>query len=212
MEIAIIDYGMGNLKSVQKAFTALDFKAEITADPEEIVKADKVVLPGVGAIRDAIHTLNQTGLSQAIGEVVQKGTPLLGICLGMQLLFEKSYEHGVYEGLGLLPGEIVRLENRKDEEGSVSQGERLKVPHMGWNQLEITKSAPLFQGLEEESSVYFVHSYYLETTADIVSSYTTYGKRIAVAAQKDHIFATQFHPEKSVSVGLHILKNFGGIR
>ena len=209
MNIAIIDYGMGNLKSVKKAFIALDIKAEITAEPEAILKADKVILPGVGAFRDAIYTLNETGFSEAIREVVKKGTPLLGICLGMQLLFDKSYEYGAYEGLGILPGEIVRF---KSEHMIEANGERLKVPHMGWNNLEIVKTEPLFKGIEDGSSVYFVHSYYLETTADVVSSYTTYGNRIAVAAQKDNIFATQFHPEKSGAVGLQILKNFGGMK
>lgn len=208
MKISIIDYGMGNLKSVRKAFTALDLEAEITSDPEVILKADKVVLPGVGAFRDAIATLNESGMSEAIHEVVKKGTSFLGICLGMQLVFEKSYEYGEYQGLGLLPGEIVHF---KPENMKLSNGESLKVPHMGWNTLEIVKPEPLFKGIEPESSVYFVHSYYLETTADVVSCYTDYGSRIAVAAQKDNIFATQFHPEKSGPVGLQILKNFGGI-
>lgn len=209
MNIAIIDYGMGNLKSVKKALIALDFKAEITADPKDILKADKVILPGVGAFRDAIQTLNETSLSEAIREVVKKGTPLLGICLGMQLMFDKSYEYGEYEGLGLLPGEIIHF---KPENMLQEHGERLKVPHMGWNNLEIVKAAPLFKGIEDGSSVYFVHSYYLETSEDIVSGYTTYGSHIAVAAQKDNIFATQFHPEKSGTIGLQILKNFGGMR
>lgn len=209
MNIAIIDYGMGNLKSVKKALLALDFKAEITADPEDILKADKVILPGVGAFRDAIQALNETSLSEAIREVVKKGTPLLGICLGMQLMFDKSYEYGEYEGLGLLPGEIIHF---KPENMLQEHGERLKVPHMGWNNLEIVKADPLFKGIEDGSSVYFVHSYYLETSEDIVSGYTTYGSHIAVAAQKDNIFATQFHPEKSGTIGLQILKNFGGMR
>lgn len=209
MNIVIIDYGMGNLKSVKKALIALDFKAEITADPEDILKADKVILPGVGAFRDAIQTLNETSLSEAIREVVKKGTPLLGICLGMQLMFDKSYEYGEYEGLGLLPGEIIHF---KPENMLQEHGERLKVPHMGWNNLEIVKADPLFKGIEDGSSVYFVHSYYLETSEDIVSGYTTYGSHIAVAAQKDNIFATQFHPEKSGTIGLQILKNFGGMR
>lgn len=208
MKIAIIDYGMGNLKSVKKAFGALDLNAEITSDPEALLKADKVVLPGVGAFRDAIHTLNDTGMSDAIHEVVKKGTPFLGICLGMQLVFDKSYEYGEYKGLGLLPGEIVHF---KPENMLMPNGERLKVPHMGWNTLEIVKPEPLFKGLPQQSCVYFVHSYYLETTADVVSCYTEYGSRIAVAAQKDNVFATQFHPEKSGPVGLQILKNFGGM-
>lgn len=209
MNIAIIDYGMGNLKSVKKALIALDFKAEITANPEDILKADKVILPGVGAFRDAIQTLNETSLSEAIREVVKKGTPLLGICLGMQLMFDKSYEYGEYEGLGLLSGEIIHF---KSENMLQENGDSLKVPHMGWNNLEIVKAEPLFKGIEDGSSVYFVHSYYLETSEDIVSGYTTYGSHIAVAAQKDNIYATQFHPEKSGTIGLQILKNFGGIR
>ena len=208
MSIAIIDYGMGNLKSVKKAFVALDLEAEITNDPEALLKADKVVLPGVGAFRDAIATLNESGMSEAIYEVVKKGTPFLGICLGMQLLFEKSYEYGEYKGLGLLPGEIVHF---KPENMLLPNGESLKVPHMGWNNLEIVKPEPLFKDLKQQDSVYFVHSYYLETQADVVSCYTDYGTRIAVAAQKDNVFATQFHPEKSGPVGLKILKNFGGL-
>lgn len=208
MSIAIIDYGMGNLKSVKKAFIALDLEAEITNDPEALLKADKVVLPGVGAFRDAIATLNESGMSEAIYEVVKKGTPFLGICLGMQLVFEKSYEYGEYKGLGLLPGEIVHF---KPENMLLPNGESLKVPHMGWNNLEIVKPEPLFKDLKQQDSVYFVHSYYLETKADVVSCYTDYGTRIAVAAQKDNVFATQFHPEKSGPVGLKILKNFGGL-
>lgn len=209
MKITIIDYGMGNLKSVQKAFAVLGFETNIIQSPDALMKADKVVLPGVGAFRDAINTLHETGLSEAIHEVVKRGTPLLGICLGMQLMFDKSYEYGEYEGLGLLPGEIVRF---KEENMLQANGERLKVPHMGWNNLEIVKRAPLFERIENENSVYFVHSYYLETTADIVSGYTNYGGKIAVAAQKDNVFATQFHPEKSGTVGLQILKNFGGMK
>ena len=208
MGIAIIDYGMGNLKSVKKAFTALDLEAEITSNPESLLKADKVVLPGVGAFRDAIATLNESGMSDAIHEVIKKGTPFLGICLGMQLLFEKSYEYGAYKGLGVLPGEIVRF---KPENMRLANGESLKVPHMGWNNLEIVKPEPLFKNLKQQDCVYFVHSYYVETKADVVSCYTDYGTRIAVAAQKDNVFATQFHPEKSGPVGLKILKNFGGL-
>ncbi len=209
MKIAIIDYGMGNLKSVQKAFAALDFDAEITTDRKVIQNAHKVVLPGVGAFRDAIHQLNETGLTEAIYEAVKVGKPLLGICLGMQLLFDKSYEYGEYEGLKILPGEIIKF---KEEDIRLSNGEMLKVPHMGWNTLEFAKKGPLFEGLKDESSVYFVHSYYLQTTQDIVSSYTTYGTRIAVSAQKDNVYATQFHPEKSGDVGLQILRNFGGLK
>lgn len=209
MTIAIIDYGMGNLKNVKKAFAAIGLRAEITSDPEKILKADKVVLPGVGAFRDAISELNTSGLAEAIKEVVKQGTPLLGICLGMQLLFDRSYEYGEHRGLGVLPGEIIKMTPKEMVD---TNGRGLKIPHMGWNNLEIIKPDPLFTGLEQASSVYFVHSYYLETTSDVVSAYTTYGKRIAVAAQKDNIFSTQFHPEKSGPIGLQILKNFGGIK
>ncbi len=207
MKISIVDYGMGNLRSVQKAFTALDFETEITSDPEKILKADKIILPGVGAFRDAINNLNQTGLSDAVKEAAKKGTNILGICLGMQLMFDKSYENGEFIGLGLMPGEIVKFrEDLADQTG------RLKIPHMGWNNLEIEKTAPLFEDLKQGSSVYFVHSYYLQTDADIVSSYVTYGDRIAVSAQKGNVYATQFHPEKSGEIGLKILKNFGGLK
>lgn len=209
MKITIIDYGMGNLKSVQKAFATLGIETEITQDPEKLLKAEKMVLPGVGAFRDAIDTLKRIGLDEAIKERVKVGTPLLGICLGMQLMFDKSYEYGVHEGLHLLPGEIVHF---KEEDRKQQDGKLLKIPHMGWNNLEITKKAPLFQQIPQEAYVYFVHSYYLETTADIVSAYTTYGSRIAVAAQQDHLYATQFHPEKSGKIGLQILKNFGGLK
>lgn len=209
MEIAIIDYGMGNLKSVQKAFKALGFDANVTSDPEQIIKAGKVILPGVGAFRDAIAELNTTGLAEATREVVKKGTPILGICLGMQLMFDKSYEYGEHKGLGILKGDIVAMtkEDMREKNGQI-----LKVPHMGWNHLEISKSEPIYKDIKDGSSVYFVHSYYLETSEDIVSSYTTYGKTIAVSAQKDNVFATQFHPEKSGEVGLQILKNFGGLK
>lgn len=209
MAITIIDYGMGNLKSVYKAFNKIGLETYLTSDPEEVRRAEKVVLPGVGAFRDAINTLHQTGLGEAIKEVAAQGTPLLGICLGMQLLFDKSFEYGEYEGLKLMPGEIVRFDQ---EDMKAADGTLLKVPHMGWNQLEIVKPEPLLKGIEKQSYVYFVHSYYLKTTSDVVSSYTTYGSRIAVSAQKDNIYATQFHPEKSGEVGMQILKNFGGLK
>lgn len=195
--IAIIDYGMGNLRSVQKAFEYLGNKAVITQQPSEIQKADKVVLPGVGAFKDAMQTIKQKGIDKVLYEVVEQKKPLLGICLGMQMFFEKSYEYGEHKGLGILQGEIVKLP------------ECVKVPHMGWNSLTIKKKNPLFEGLSEEPYVYFVHSYHLQTQADIVSATTYYGKEIQVAAQKENVFALQFHPEKSGDVGLNILQNFG---
>ena len=198
--IAIIDYGMGNLKNVQKAFLSIEKEAFITNKKEEIIEASHIVLPGVGAFPDAMKTLHQTGLSQTIQQEVAKGKPFLGICLGMQLLFEESDENEKCEGLGILEGKIVKLEVP------------LKVPHMGWNTLEITKQKPLFEGVPDGSYAYFVHSYYLETTKDIVSSYTTYGKRIAVAVQKENVFAAQFHPEKSDQIGLKMLENFANFK
>ncbi|NLK98179.1 imidazole glycerol phosphate synthase subunit HisH [Defluviitalea saccharophila] len=200
MSIAIIDYGMGNLRSVQKAFEFLGYEAWVTDNKEEIRQAEKIVLPGVGAFRDAIKTLKEKKLDEEMYRAVEEDKPFLGICLGMQLVFEKSYEYGEYEGLGLLKGNIVRLPNT------------VKVPHMGWNSLKIEKRAPLFEGLPEEPYVYFVHSYYLETDAPIVSATTFYGKEIQVAAQSKNIYVTQFHPEKSGNIGLKILKNFGGLK
>lgn len=195
--IAVIDYGMGNLRSVQKAFEYLGYKAVITQQPSEIQKADKVVLPGVGAFKDAMQTIKQKGIDKVLYDVVEQKKPLLGICLGMQMFFEKSYEYGEHKGLAILQGEIVKLP------------ENVKIPHMGWNSLNIKKKSPLFEGLSEEPYVYFVHSYHLNTEADIVSATTYYGKEIQVAAQKENVFALQFHPEKSGDVGLNILQNFG---
>ncbi len=195
--IAVIDYGMGNLRSVQKAFEYLGYKAVITQQPSEIQKADKVVLPGVGAFKDAMQTIKQKGIDKVLYDVVEQKKPLLGICLGMQMFFEKSYEYGEHKGLAILQGEIVKLP------------EGVKIPHMGWNSLNIKKKNPLFEGLSQEPYVYFVHSYHLNTEADIVSATTYYGKEIQVAAQKENVFALQFHPEKSGDVGLNILQNFG---
>ena len=198
--IAIIDYGMGNLRSVQKAFEFIGHEAVITDDPETILKADKVVLPGVGAFSDAIKTIKEKKLDKAIYEAVESGKPFLGICLGMQLIFDKSYENGEFEGLGIIPGRVVRLP------------EGVKIPHIGWNNLGIKMRSPLFEGLEESPYVYFVHSYYLETDAPVVSAVTEYGKEIQVAVQKGNVFALQFHPEKSGSTGLKILENFGRLK
>ena len=197
--ISIIDYGMGNLRSVQKAFEFLGFDAEITDNPEKIAEADRVVLPGVGAFRDAISTLKEKELDTVIYEIVKEKKPLLGICLGMQMMFDKSYENGEYEGLGLMRGEVVLL-----PEGQI-------IPQIGWNNLNILKRNPLFEGLGDEPYVYFVHSYRLNTDDDIVSATCFYGEDIQVAAQKDNVFAVQFHPEKSGDTGLKILKNFGRI-
>lgn len=195
--IAIIDYGMGNLRSVQKAFEFLGFEAVITDDPKVIENADKVVLPGVGAFCDAIKNIREKGIDKVIYKIAEDKKPLLGICLGMQMMFDKSYENGEYEGLGLMEGKIVRLPETEI------------IPQIGWNNLDIKMKNPLFEGLGDEPYVYFVHSYYLETKAPVVSATCFYGKDIAVAAQKDNIFAVQFHPEKSGNTGLKILENFG---
>lgn len=200
MRIAIIDYGMGNLRNVEKAFRKLGYEAVITEEPEVIRTADKVVLPGVGAFCQAIETLRKTGLDQVIREVVEKGTPLLGICLGMQLLFEESYENGHHTGLGLIEGKVVRFDVP------------LKIPHMGWNTLTLQKRTPLFEAVEEEPYVYFVHSYHVETDPQWVSATTEYGKEVVVAVQKGHVYGMQYHPEKSSEAGLLMLKAFAELK
>ncbi len=196
MMIGIIDYGMGNLRSVEKAFQFLGFDAQISDDIKFLEKADKIVLPGVGAFADAIDTIKKKDFDKLIKEQTDAGKAFLGICLGMQMLFDVSYENGEYEGLGLISGVVKRLPDN------------VKIPHIGWNNLKLYKKEPLFTGLGESPYVYFVHSYHLETDAPVVSATTFYGKEIQVAVQKDNIFATQFHPEKSGDVGLKILKNF----
>ncbi len=197
--IAIIDYGMGNLRSVQKAFEFVGYDAVVTDDIEKIRKADKIVLPGVGAFGDAIKTIREKHIDEEIYKAVDLKKPFLGICLGMQMVFDKSYEYGEHEGLGIIKGEIKLLPDN------------VKRPHIGWNSLDIKMRSPLFEGLGDEPYVYFVHSYFLETDAPVVSATTFYGREIQVAAQKDNVFALQFHPEKSGNTGLKILKNFGGL-
>lgn len=197
--IAIIDYDAGNIKSVEKALLLLGQDVVITGDREEILKADKVVLPGVGAFGDAMDNLRRTGLDQVIREVTDRGTPFLGICLGLQLLFERSDEAPGVDGLGILEGEILRI---PDKDG-------LKIPHMGWNSLHLENNGRLFRGIEEGSYVYFVHSYYLKAADErIVKASTEYSTHIHASVEKGNVFACQFHPEKSSEVGLGILKNF----
>lgn len=199
---AIIDYDAGNIKSVEKALLKLGEEAVITRDREVILNADRVILPGVGAFGDAMHKLRSYGLEEVICEVVRRGIPFLGICLGLQLMFERSDESDGVKGLGLLKGEICRI---PDEGG-------IKVPHIGWNSLKFPNKGRLFRGIPEESYVYFVHSYYLKAEeADIVTASTEYGTLIHASVEKDNVFACQFHPEKSSQVGLTILKNFIGI-
>ncbi len=197
--IAIIDYDMGNLRSVSKAVEHVGGKGLITRDPKLLAKADKVILPGVGAFRDCIGNLKEYGLVEPVKEFIASGRPFLGICVGMQLLADESEEGGRYEGLGIIPGKVRRF---PAESG-------LKIPHMGWNQLKLQGNPTLLKGLDEEF-VYFVHSYYLEPAKpkSVVAATCDYGPTFAAALEKDNIFATQFHPEKSQSVGLKILERF----
>ncbi len=197
--VAIIDYDAGNIKSVEKAVTALGKEALITGDAKEILAADHVILPGVGAFGEAMEKLSAYGLVDTIKEVVSRGIPFLGICLGLQLLFERSEESPGVEGLGILEGEIVRI----------PESSGLKIPHIGWNSLRYPYEGRLFRGLPEESYVYFVHSYYLRARdPEIVKAVTGYGCTIHASVEKDNVFACQFHPEKSSAAGMTILKNF----
>lgn len=197
--IAIIDYDAGNIKSVEKALQKLGAEVVITKDADVILQADKVILPGVGAFGDAMSNLKKYNLDKVIYKVVEKGTPFLGICLGLQLLFERSDETPGVEGLGILKGEILRIPECGD----------LKIPHMGWNSLHLQNQGRLFAGLSEDSYVYFVHSYYLKAEEEqIVKATTDYGVTIHASVEKGNVFACQFHPEKSSDVGLQILKNF----
>ena len=200
--IAIIDYDAGNLKSVEKALTYLGEAATITRNREKILAADKVILPGVGAFGDAMEKLHSYGLVKLIKEVANQKKPLLGICLGLQLLYKSSDESKGVDGLGILNGRIRRI---PDCDG-------LKIPHMGWNSLEIEPGAKLYKGIANQSYVYFVHSYYLEAdNRDEVAATTNYSTLIHASVEKDNIFACQFHPEKSGEVGLKILKNFADL-
>lgn len=197
--VAIIDYDAGNIKSVEKAMQLLGQEVKITRDRDEIMAADHVILPGVGAFGDAMEKLHQYGLAEVIHEVTKKGTPFLGICLGLQLLFERSDEAPGVEGLGVLKGDILKL---PDKEG-------YKIPHMGWNSLDFPQEGRLFKGLGEHPYVYFVHSYYLKAAEEeIVTATVDYTTTIHASVEKDNVFACQFHPEKSSDVGLQILKNF----
>lgn len=197
--IAIIDYDAGNLRSVEKALTALGGQPVITRNPAEILAADQVILPGVGSFGDAMERLHQYGLVDVIHQVTASGTPFLGICLGLQLLFESSEESKGVKGLGVLKGRILRIPD----------GPGLKIPHMGWNSLDIRPGARLFEGIDSGAYVYFVHSYYLKAEEEgIVAASAQYSTRIHASVEQGNIFACQFHPEKSSDVGLAILKNF----
>lgn len=194
--IAIIDYGAGNLHSVKNALDFLGADSVITGNAEEILNADKVILPGVGAFGEAMSALTSSGLDAVVKQIVQNGTPLLGICLGLQLMFEESEESPGVKGLGLFKGKCVKI----PEHG-------LKIPHMGWNSIELAKNSKILK--EDNIYVYFVHSYYLNTPdEEIVSAYTQYGEKLGIAVERDNVFATQFHPEKSGDAGMTILRNF----
>lgn len=197
--VAIIDYDAGNIKSVEKALHYLGEEAVITRDRDTILGADRVILPGVGAFGDAMEKLRTYELDKVIQEVVAQNTPFLGICLGLQLLFESSEESEGVEGLGILKGKVVRLPEESD----------LKIPHIGWNSLKYPNPGRLFTGIAEDSYVYFVHSYYLQVKdPSIVTATTEYGTLIHASVEQGNVFACQFHPEKSSEVGMQILKNF----
>jgi glutamine amidotransferase len=201
MSICIIDYGMANLRSVQKAFEEVGFSAEIISTPEQIREAEKIVLPGVGAFKDAVATLREKGLAEPIVEHIRRGKTFLGICLGLEMLFEVGYEDGEHRGLGVLRGACVRFD--------VDRTQGLKVPHMGWNQLDVCSASPLTRDLPAGSSVYFVHGYHVvPEDKSVIATTTDYGGAFVSSVWRDNLMATQFHPEKSQRVGLKMLANF----
>lgn len=198
--IAIIDYGMGNLRSVAKGFEKMGVSVRVTGDPKKLAEARGVVLPGVGAFSDAMRNLYDLGMVEAIHKVVEQGKPFLGICLGLQLLFESSEEWGTSSGLGIFPGRVRRLPPG------------LKIPHMGWNTLAIKQPCPVFTGIPGDAAFYFVHSYYVDPAdPGLTAGSTEYGIEFTSVAARDNIFGIQFHPEKSSALGLRILQNFGGL-
>jgi glutamine amidotransferase len=213
--IAVVDYHMGNLRSVQKGLEKVGFQAVITSSPQKILDAQAVVLPGVGAFRDCMRNLERLGLIESILQSIRKGKPFLGICLGTQVLFSESEEFGVHPGLGIIQGKVKRFPDgmttftQSKSDGSLI---RLKVPHMGWNTVRLKKDSPLLRGIEDNAHFYFVHSYYVDPEEkDWVVATSTYGIEFASIVGKDHIFACQFHPEKSQGLGLSVLKNFGDL-
>ena len=199
--VGIIDYGVGNLFSLQSSLKAIGQQVVVSSQPEVLRKADHILLPGVGAFEDAVQKLRQSHMDQMVYEAVKEGKPLMGICLGMQMLFEKSYEYGTHQGLGLLKGEVVAMEGLLPA--------HLKIPHMGWNALNITRpDGKLFANTKEGDYVYFVHSYFATGCQDSLAARTEYGQWLTAAVEKDNIFGCQFHPEKSGEVGLNILRAF----
>lgn len=198
--IAIIDYGMGNLRSVSKAFEAVGHQAVVTRDAEVIGNADHVVLPGVGAFGDCMANLKRYDLVEPIQSTIRSGKPFLGICLGLQLLFAESEEFGLHKGLGIIPGRVRKF----------ALGAAFKVPHMGWNQVNVQRACPLFDGIDDGSNWYFVHSYFVDPTdRTVAATTTTYGIPFVSSIWKDNVVACQFHPEKSQAVGLRFIKSFG---
>ena len=199
--VGIIDYGVGNLFSLRSSLAAIGQEVVVSNDPEILRKADHILLPGVGAFEDAVKKLRASGLDQMVYESVKAGKPLMGICLGMQMLFEKSFEYGEFEGLGLLKGQVIPMAGLLPAE--------LKIPHMGWNALDITKpNGKLFANTKQGDYVYFVHSYFADGCDDSLAARTEYGKWLTAAVEKDNVFGCQFHPEKSGEVGLDILRAF----
>jgi len=203
--VGIVDYGVGNLFSLKSSLEAIGQEAVVSRDPQVIKSADQVILPGVGAFEDAIAKLRQSGMDKVVMEVAASGKPLMGICLGMQLLFDKSFEYGEHQGLGLIKGNISPLE------GAINKG--LKVPHMGWNKLEILKKdCPLFKDFKDDAYVYFVHSYYGTDCLEDTAAITEYSIPVTATVQRGNVFGCQFHPEKSGNTGLQILKAFCGLK
>ena len=199
--VGIIDYGVGNLFSLKSSFAAIGQDVVVSSDPEVLRKADHILLPGVGAFEDAVKKLRESQMDQMVYEAVKAGKPMMGICLGMQMLFEKSFEYGEHQGLGLLKGQVIPMAGLLPED--------LKIPHMGWNALRITQpDGKLFANTKEGDYVYFVHSYFATGCEDSLAAQTEYGKMLTAAVEKDNVFGCQFHPEKSGEVGLNILRAF----
>ena len=198
--VAIIDYGVGNLFSLQSSFAAIGEQAVVSGDKAVIESADKIILPGVGAFEDAARKLHESGLDAVICALAAQGKPLMGICLGMQFLFEKSYEFGEFEGLGLIHGNVKPIADVIPAD--------LKIPHIGWNALKFEKPSPIFSNIQEGDYVYFVHSFYAADCEENMIACTNYGARLTAAVQRENVFGCQFHPEKSGEVGLKILKAF----
>lgn len=208
--IAVIDYGMGNLRSVQKALEIVGARAVVTRNPADILSASAVVLPGVGAFKDCMANLHQFGLVDVVHKSIQSGKPFLGICLGLQLLFHQSQEFGQVPGLEILPGDVVGFADKMSNKAS---GSALKIPHMGWNTVQVQKSNPLFKSIPDNSYFYFVHSYFVvpERSEDIATT-TDYGIEFVSSVHHENIYAFQFHPEKSQKLGLTLLKNFSELQ